>query len=147
MSRQLVRQVILVFSALGSVVLPVGAFASETSLDDHDALRDDRAHYYALGSEVAANEYSGRGAFCGGLAAGTAIGPIGYALGWVMVRDLAVDTPQKHLEDLSEVDRDSFTSGYVDHVAEQRKQRFRSGALIGCLVFVVWVSLLTPIQH
>ena len=119
----------------------IGCALSSASAEEPPNANAGQSTCYKLGLETAKDDYSSQGAFWGGLAAGTALGPLGYGIGLITLNNWEVEPAPNPTGSTCGRDKERFAAGYHDYVIEERGRRFRNGALLGTLVFVTWVSL------
>ena len=98
-------------------------------------------NYFYEGYDRAKRDYSGSGAFVGGLVAGLGLGLIGWGLGYLIVSGMSVDVPSKYTASLKTEDRMRFEDGYSEIVKKKRKGKFNMGAGIGTLAIVVIILM------
>ena len=98
---------------------------------------EEQIDYYAEG-RMAGWEYSGGGAFFGGLISGLLFSFLGWGIGYVIVSGSTVDVPGHHLRGLNRYDRRDFQEGYRAVAMRKKKSVFNHGAAIGTVTIILY---------
>jgi len=120
---------------LASIILFSIIIPSSFTLSQEAQVKD----YYNEGQAAAKKDFSGNGAFIGGLISGSLSPFVGYPVGALVVWGKETSIPNLYLSEFDDQQARSFEKGYKDYV---KKKRCRSFAIGGGIPFLLWWNLM-----